>query len=87
MDTDAGRKSYYKALEAAIAQARTTHIASVLNPADHCDECVALNGRWYRIDSGLYNPPGNRECRTNCKCSEKYGIEQPDGSIKEVGAA
>ena len=87
MYIDAGRKSYYKALEAAIVQGRVTHIASVLNPADHCQECVELNGRWYRIDSGLYNPPGNRECRTNCKCSEKYGLELADGTIQEVGAA
>ena len=87
MYVDAGRKSFYKGLGAAVETGRVTHIRSKLNPADHCDECVALEDRWYKIGSEAWVPPGFRECRTNCKCSEEYGIEQADGSIKAVGAA
>jgi hypothetical protein len=87
MYVDAGRKSFYKGLSAAVETGRVTHIRSKLNPADHCDECVALEYRWYKIGSEAWVPPGFRECRTNCKCSEEYGTEQADGSIKVVGAA
>jgi hypothetical protein len=87
MYIDSARKTYYRGIEAATQQGRVTHIRSVLNPADHCQECVALNKRWYRISDGNYTPPGFRECRSNCKCSEEYGIEQPDGTIKLVGSA
>lgn len=84
---EAGRKTYYAAIDAAVAAGDVTHIRSKLNPADHCAECVALNGRWYRISDGTFTPPGFRICRENCKCSEEYGIEQPDGTILMVGAA
>ena len=86
MYIDAGRESYYKSINAKVRAGGITHIASKLNPADHCIECVALNGRWYEINSPAYNPPGNRICMKNCKCSEVYGV-MVDGQIVEVGAA
>ena len=87
MYIDSARKTFYKGIEAATERGGITHIRSVLNPADHCAECVALDKRWYSIAGGAYTPPGNRICRSNCKCSEEYGIEQPDGSIQVVGRA
>jgi hypothetical protein len=84
---ESGRKTYYSAMDAAIAAGEVTHIRSRLNPADHCDECIALDGRWYRISDNTYTRPGFRICREYCKCSEEYGIEQPDGTIKVAGAA
>lgn len=83
---DAGRESYYKSINANIDRGVVTHIRSKLNPADHCAECVALDGRWYEIDDPTYNPPGNRICMKNCKCSEVYG-RLVDGIIVEIGAA
>lgn len=82
----AARKTYYKGIEVAVNNARFTHIRSKLNPADHCQECVSLDGRWYVIADGNYTPPGFRECGSNCKCSEEYGV-LIDGEIRVVGAA
>lgn len=86
MYVDAARESYYKSINAKVQAGGITHICSVLNPADHCQECIALDGRWYEINDPTYNPPGNRICRKNCKCSEKYGV-MVGGQIVEVGAA
>lgn len=83
---NAGRESYYKSINAKVRDNGITHIASKLNPADHCQECIALDGRWYEIGDPTYNPPGNRICQKNCKCGEVYGV-MVDGVIVQIGAA
>ena len=83
--TEAGRETFYKSKQANITQGdeAATHVASHLNPADHCDECVALDGKIFRIGDKAYKLPGQRICRKNCKCSEVY-YRFVDGEYVEV---
>jgi hypothetical protein len=80
-----GRATYYDGVSPAAVEAGATHIRSRLNPADHCEECVFFDGKWFALGSELWVPTGLRECRGNCRCSEEYGVVQPDGSVKAVG--
>lgn len=66
------RLTYYAIKRALARLMGKGEIRSTLNPADHCAECVAFDGRWFPIDSGEYKPPGSRTCRSNCKCYEEY---------------
>lgn len=50
----------------------------------NCDECVALDGKIFRIGDKAYKLPGQRICRKNCKCSEVY-YRFVDGEYVEVG--
>lgn len=73
MYTQAGRTTYHRSRQASVADTEITHVRSTLNPADHCDECVELDGRWFRIGDPRYKLPGQRICRTNCHCDEELG--------------
>ena len=66
------RLTYYDVKRASARLLGNKEIRSTLNPADHCGECVAFDGRWFPINSDEYKPPGRRECRSNCKCYEEY---------------
>ena len=92
MYIDAGRETYYKVKHMKVAEAEQATgqravIGSVLNPADHCEECVALNGRWFFLSDytavsggGRYVEIGSRICHKNCKCSERTAF-YIDGEI------
>lgn len=69
----AARNTFYQSRQDNLA-VEMTHVRSILNPADHCGECVALAGRWFRIGDPAYKLPGNRECGPNCKCHEEYAV-------------
>lgn len=49
---------------------------SILNPADHCEECVAEEAKGFRPIDGSGGskmvPIGQRICKSNCKCSVEY---------------
>lgn len=45
--------------------------ASLLNPADHCSQCVSEARKGY-VKIGTLIPIGNRICRSGCKCSKTY---------------
>lgn len=81
----AGRESYYKSIQAQLT-GDVTHIGSILNPADHCADCVGLDGKWFVIGDGGYILIGNRICNKNCQCSERYGMVI-EGQIVEVSRA
>ncbi|SRR5579875_3148483 len=52
-------------------QAGATQEKSVLHPADHCADCTGEAAKgWQPIGSLI--PIGQRQCRTNCKCSFIY---------------
>lgn len=81
----AGRETFYKSKQATAERNQLTHVRSRLNPADHCYECVAFDGKWYRLGDSNYKLPGQRICQKNCKCDEQYGV-MVDGAIQEVEA-
>lgn len=69
----AGRGTYEKTSRA-VAQASGAQLCkSITHPADHCSECLEQEALgWQPIDSGLIVPPGERICRSNCKCTLSY---------------
>lgn len=74
MYTQAGRKTFHKSRHASLRDGPVTHVRSRLHPADHCEECVALDGKWFKIGDPRYKLPGDRICRVNCHCTEEYGV-------------
>jgi hypothetical protein len=86
MYNNAGRRTYHKAVHDNLsdveqASGRRAVIGSTLNPADHCEECVNLDGRWFFLSdktavtgTGRYKDIGDRICRTNCQCNERTGF-------------
>lgn len=92
--TKAARETYNEFGRVAAADKGRNIVGSFLNPADHCSECVAFDGMWYYIDSGLpvnggpvrYVPPGGRICNKNCRCEERYGVLTDEGDVTEASA-
>jgi len=82
--TEAGRNSYYRSTHANM-KAEITHVQSVLHARDNCRGCLDLAGRWFRIGDPAYKLPGNRQCLSNCKCSEILGALGEGGIIIEMG--
>ena len=73
----------YYSIKQAHLPTEATHIGSILNPADHCSECVGLDGKWFPIGGGGYVPIGGRICLSNCRCRERYGANV-DGTVVEL---
>jgi hypothetical protein len=94
MYIDAGRETYYKSKRAKVADrddlAGRPVIGSLLNPADHCEDCVALDGHWYFLDTfaavaggpAQYIELGLRRCLRYCQWLERTGL-WIDGEIVE----
>lgn len=72
--TQAGRTSFY-ASKHANRRPIVTMVRSVRNSRDSCQECIDLDGKWFRVDDAGYKLPGQRQCLTNCLCSEELGQE------------
>lgn len=66
----AGRETYHRTLAAEQEKRGYDEERSVLNPADHCPDCVleAAKG-WQKM--GLMIVIGKRQCRHNCRCSRQ----------------
>lgn len=64
--------SIYKHKEMEVSGA--TEYKRVLNPAEHCIDCIYYSSLgWQSISSGILPMPKQRcRCRANCKCSIKY---------------
>ena len=54
---------------------------SILNPADHCSECVDEESKGFQ-PIGSMVPIGRRECRSNCKCSVEYRNSTTEERVK-----
>lgn len=67
----AGRETYHRTERREKEKRGFTEERSILNPADHCDECVAEAARGW-VSIGAIVPIGNRICRSNCKCEIEY---------------
>lgn len=81
----AGRESFYRSKHANF-RVEITHVGSVRHARDSCSECIMLDGKWFRIGDRAYKLPGQRICRKNCRCSERYGMLQ-DGVVVELERA
>lgn len=74
-----GRVTYYDMAKRRLADLGFTEERSILNPADHCEECVSEAARGY-VPIGSLKPIGQRICRSNCKCNMEF--RGPDGTRK-----
>ena len=72
MYADGVRSAYFDGLRAAKEAGEFVEERRVLNPADHCDDCVEYAARgWQPI--GTLPPPGiDSECLHNCKCDMEF---------------
>lgn len=66
------RTSYFDGLNAAMVDSDFTEERRVLNPAEHCDDCVGYASEgWQAI--GYFPPPGMASvCDGNCACEMEY---------------
>ena len=76
--TQAARTSFYQSKHANRA-AGIDMVRSIRHARDSCSECVALDGKWFRLGDPAYKLPGQRICLSNCRCSEELGRMTPDG--------
>lgn len=68
---EAGRATYHKTERAEMEVRQMDEERSVLNPADHCDECIQEAEKdWVPI--GTLIPIGERTCQTGCRCTIEY---------------
>ena len=78
----AGRETYNRSKASYAASHGLNYVGSELTPADHCVDCVAMDGRWFEVGDSEYIQIGERICHKNCKCLERYG-RMVDGGIVE----
>lgn len=66
------RTAYFDGQQAAKEEAGLTEERRVLNPAEHCDDCVGYAAEgWKPI--GWFPPPGTGSaCGHNCRCTMEY---------------
>lgn len=66
------RSSYYKGVEDAMRAAGAVEEERMLNPAEHCDDCVGYAAQG-RVPLGTLPAPGEGSvCRHNCKCGKVF---------------
>lgn len=80
----AGRRTMYAAKEEALKASPVTHVGSLRHVRDSCTQCIELDKKWYAWGDATYEHPGDRICRKNCRCSERYGVANAKGQIIEV---
>jgi hypothetical protein len=69
--TEAGRMTYHLIERASMEESGMTEELSMLNPADHCGECIGeAAADWSPIGTRI--PIGRRECGRRCKCQMSY---------------
>jgi hypothetical protein len=68
---EAGRNTYYDALDLEMIEAGMTEERNVLSSAEHCDECVEETDRGW-VPIGSLVPIGERTCLVSCKCFKEY---------------
>lgn len=66
-----GRGTYWKTRGKAQEEGGATEEQSILNPADHCEECLSEAARGW-VPIGTLVPIGERICKANCKCEFEY---------------
>lgn len=67
----AGRRTFHRVEQLEMQLRAMDEERSVLNPADHCEECIAEAAKGW-VPLGTVIPIGERTCLTNCKCDMDY---------------
>ena len=82
------RGAYYEQKRAGAAAAHPGErmmIRSHRHEGDSCDDCVALDGKWFPMGDPAYLPIGERQCLKSCRCDEETGVMDDDGNITALG--
>ena len=66
------RKAYYDGRTAAAKDGGFTEERRVLNPAEHCSDCLDYAGKGWQPIGTLPEPGESSQCRNNCKCEKEY---------------
>lgn len=66
------RKAYYDGRTAAAKDGGFTEERRILNPAEHCEDCLDYAGKGWQPIGTLPEPGEGSQCRNNCKCEKEY---------------
>lgn len=75
--------AYWDGKTEAAKNSKFTEERRVLNPAEHCDDCVGYaNEGWKPI--GYFPEPGDQSvCGDNCKCVKEFRVDPVTAKIRE----
>lgn len=78
MYAEGTRTAYFDGIQSAKVQAGYTWKRKVLNPAEHCDDCIYQSGMgWVPMNDNKVTPPGvGTACGHNCKCTMDFGKDE-----------
>lgn len=68
MYTNGLRTAYWQGEQAAKETSGFTEEMRVLNPAEHCEDCIGLAGYWAPIGTLPAPGDGSTQCLSNCQC-------------------
>lgn len=77
----AGRETYYQFWGQDGDRRGFDEERSILNPADHCKECISEDAKGFR-PRGQMIPIGQRTCRSNCRCDVELRNSQTGETIR-----
>lgn len=77
----AGRETYYQFWGLEGDRRGFDEERSILNPADHCSECVEQDAKGFQ-PRGQMVPIGQRICRKNCRCSQELRNSQTGETVR-----
>jgi hypothetical protein len=66
------RTAYYDGKTAAGSAAGFTEERRILNPAEHCEDCIGFAAQGWQPIGTLPEPGTGSRCRHNCKCEKEY---------------
>lgn len=76
-----GRPTYLAFWDSTAAQRGFDEERSILNPAEHCAECVSEAGKGFQ-PIGQMIPIGRRTCRSNDRCDKEYRNSQTGETVR-----
>jgi len=81
MYVNSAHQAYERGRRRAVLEAGYTEVQWTLQPAEHCDDCVALDAMgWQKIEDdpydGCFPASGCTICLSNCKCILLYKKEE-----------
>ena len=66
------RTAYFDGKTAAMKASEMTEERRVLNPAEHCADCIAYAGLGWQPIGTLPEPGQGSACLSNCKCNKEF---------------
>lgn len=72
MYANAGRVSYYESRTDSLVAYGFSEERRVLNPAEHCADCIAYAALGWQPIGTLPEPGEQSQCLVNCKCNKEY---------------